>query len=327
LEGVERLVEPWHDVWSRSTRATAFQRPEWVVPWYRHYAPRSIALVTARRSGYLVGVAPMFFRDADGQRALSLAGEGITGYLDLVCEEGHDKAFALALLDWVRTRSGCSVVELHGLRADSALASAPPGRALLDRLGVEDVSPALGLRYANGAAATLEAFVPEAHLRALRYGRRRLERVTGAAFERADESNWRAHLDALFRLHGARWRTRGDGVVTNDATFRAFHDEVAEGMARRNALRLWSVRAGGQIVASAYGVVDGGGARFYLHGFDPARSAWSPGTVAIGFAIEDAMKEGLREFDFLRGAEHYKYDWGACDRALFRRTIRFDTRT
>ena len=37
--------------------------------------------------------------------------------------------------------------------------------------------------------------------------------------------------------------------------------------------------------------------------------------------IEHAIQEGCVEFDFLRGAEPYKYAWGAADRQQWRLTI------
>src|SRR2546423_211750 len=60
----------------------------------------------------------------------------------------------------------------------------------------------------------------------------------------------------------------------------------------------------------------------YLHGFDPAYEFESPGTILVGHAIEEAVREGAREFHFLRGRESYKYGWGARDRWNRRRTFR-----
>ena len=42
--------------------------------------------------------------------------------------------------------------------------------------------------------------------------------------------------------------------------------------------------------------------------------AYSPGTLLIAYALEDAVSRGDSEFDFLRGNEPYKYRWGARDR-------------
>ncbi|MBK5094775.1 MAG: GNAT family N-acetyltransferase, partial [Deltaproteobacteria bacterium] len=38
--------------------------------------------------------------------------------------------------------------------------------------------------------------------------------------------------------------------------------------------------------------------------------------------IEDAIGDGFREYDFLRGRERYKYDLGGRDRIVYRATVR-----
>jgi CelD/BcsL family acetyltransferase involved in cellulose biosynthesis len=57
---------------------------------------------------------------------------------------------------------------------------------------------------------------------------------------------------------------------------------------------------------------------FYLTGFDREFAGTSPGTLVISHAIEQAVREGCTHFDFLRGAEKYKYFWGAKDTPTFR---------
>ena len=62
---------------------------------------------------------------------------------------------------------------------------------------------------------------------------------------------------------------------------------------------------------------------FYLSGFDPAFARYSPGKLVVAHAIEQAItRDAARAFDFLRGAEAYKYAWGAVDEPLFRRSLR-----
>jgi CelD/BcsL family acetyltransferase involved in cellulose biosynthesis len=60
---------------------------------------------------------------------------------------------------------------------------------------------------------------------------------------------------------------------------------------------------------------------FYLSGFDPQWAAFSPGVLLIAHAIEEAIREGQQEFDFLRGNEPYKYLWGAQDSSTWQRTL------
>jgi CelD/BcsL family acetyltransferase involved in cellulose biosynthesis len=48
----------------------------------------------------------------------------------------------------------------------------------------------------------------------------------------------------------------------------------------------------------------------YNSGFHPDRSALAPGLVLIARVIEDAIARGKERFDFLRGEERYKYEFG-----------------
>ena len=56
----------------------------------------------------------------------------------------------------------------------------------------------------------------------------------------------------------------------------------------------------------------------YNSGFDPAYAHLSPGIVNICQDIQSAILEGITQYDFLRGDERYKYQFGADDRATVR---------
>jgi len=78
---------------------------------------------------------------------------------------------------------------------------------------------------------------------------------------------------------------------------------------------------GERIVAIFYGFGFGDTFYYYLSGYDPALEKLSIGTLIVAHAIEEAQREGAATFDFLRGAEEYKYTWGAKDRMNKRRQL------
>lgn len=45
----------------------------------------------------------------------------------------------------------------------------------------------------------------------------------------------------------------------------------------------------------------------YLGAFDPELERFSPGPLVIGYALEEALRAGVRQLDFLRGQENYWY--------------------
>ena len=54
----------------------------------------------------------------------------------------------------------------------------------------------------------------------------------------------------------------------------------------------------------------------YNSGFHPDRAALSPGVVLLAHVIRDAIERGRRRFDFLRGEERYKYEFGPIPEAV-----------
>jgi CelD/BcsL family acetyltransferase involved in cellulose biosynthesis len=102
--------------------------------------------------------------------------------------------------------------------------------------------------------------------------------------------------------------------VLDDARVRALHHDVAPELLARGCLRLFALRLGGSIIAMLYGMAWRDRLYCYLTGLDPASRYYSPGVALLRAAIEYAIAEGIREVDFLRGAERYKYLWGAVDR-------------
>jgi len=146
----------------------------------------------------------------------------------------------------------------------------------------------------------------------------RLARV--GLLQTADETSGTldALLDDLFRLHAARWS--GRGVLRG---LELFHSDVARGFLRERMLRMLVLRLDGRSIAALYAFATRDRTWFYLGGFDPRFEKLSPGTVAVGTAIERAVGEGHRAFDFLRGAEPYKYWWGARNTVTSRRSVVF----
>ena len=123
-------------------------------------------------------------------------------------------------------------------------------------------------------------------------------------------------LDALFALHRARWAARGAPGVLAAPEVVAFHRDAALALHHRGLLRLIGLALADRLVAVLYGFADHGRFLFYLSGFAPDVARRSPGRLVIGRAIDRARDDGAFEFDFLRGREPYKYEWGAVDRRV-----------
>jgi len=67
----------------------------------------------------------------------------------------------------------------------------------------------------------------------------------------------------------------------------------------------------GQAIAAEYLLISEETVRAYQSGMNPQFGHMSPGFLANLAVIQQAITEGYRVFDFLRGDEPYKADWGA----------------
>ena len=59
----------------------------------------------------------------------------------------------------------------------------------------------------------------------------------------------------------------------------------------------------------------------YNSGFRPDCASLSPGLVLLAGVVRDALERGRRRFDFLRGEERYKYEFGPVPEAVHAVTI------
>jgi CelD/BcsL family acetyltransferase involved in cellulose biosynthesis len=163
---------------------------------------------------------------------------------------------------------------------------------------------------------------PAGLARSIAASRRRAQRLGRFEVVHAQPHTAGALLDALARLHAQRWAREGlPGVLGAPGVLEAHRDAVPQLLAE-GVLRLFALQLDGQPLAVLYGLADAPRAAvprwcYYIGGFDPAFAALSPGSLAVAQAIDLAQDEGAAVFDFLRGAEPYKYRWGARDEPRF----------
>jgi CelD/BcsL family acetyltransferase involved in cellulose biosynthesis len=102
--------------------------------------------------------------------------------------------------------------------------------------------------------------------------------------------------------------------VLGHPAIRPFHFEVAAKFLDRGWLRLHGLRIDGVLIAVLYAFSAKGRTFYYQSGFNADFSRFSPGSLVLKYAIDEAFREGCHTFEFLRGRESYKYKWGATDR-------------
>ena len=98
----------------------------------------------------------------------------------------------------------------------------------------------------------------------------------------------------------------------------AFFREMTATMAAEGMLRFYFLTFDGEAVASVLNFDLGGQLYMYNSGYDPAYSHYAVGLMSKTLLIKDAIENGRRCVDFLRGDESYKYDLGGKDQQVYR---------
>src|SRR3954468_18457947 len=111
-----------------------------------------------------------------------------------------------------------------------------------------------------------------------------------------------------------RWEGDGGSAGISGPKVESFHRDVTALFGETGKLRMYTMWVGEQAVASVYGVVHGDTFHYYQAGYDPEWRNKSVGLVLVGATFEDALRMGLRHYDFLRGTEPYKADWVSMQR-------------
>jgi CelD/BcsL family acetyltransferase involved in cellulose biosynthesis len=318
VETFDRLeaVDPaaWSALHARARLRSPFLTLAWQREWVRAFAPdRRLDVRTVKDGeGRLVGVLPLYER-SEGVLEL-IGGPDVSDYLDLLAVAGREEEAWTALL---AARGASPAWLLHAVPAASPTVTALPSLASVAdvpvAVSVEERCPVLPL---PGSWDQYLAGLSGKHRHELQRKIRRLTREVPAArvacAERPDEIERR--FDDFLGLHR---RSRTGKARFMDERMETFFRRAVGTLAEHDGARLWLLDTPAGPIASFVTLEWDRTVGLYNSGFDPAQAALSPGLVLLARLIEDAIERGRERFDFLRGEERYKYDFGPTPEEVY----------
>jgi CelD/BcsL family acetyltransferase involved in cellulose biosynthesis len=120
-------------------------------------------------------------------------------------------------------------------------------------------------------------------------------------------------LETVFHLHERRWRASGRASSFDRGRAGLHRRLIARGGPGRGPAMVLAEQDG-RAVGALYGFHWREVFAYYQTGWEPEWADANLGTVLVSEAIRLAGLAGAEVFDFLRGAEAYKYRFGASDR-------------
>jgi CelD/BcsL family acetyltransferase involved in cellulose biosynthesis len=309
----EALRHKWLQLVESSSRSTIYQTWEWNDAWWRTFGSgKRLFILEVTHKGNLVGLGPFYISHHLGTplRRLAFIGTGYADYLDIIAHDDHAQHVANAILRQLQETKTYDMADLQQLAPHAWLRENIPLNPMDSRFQATvrmEPCPYIPLPDSWG---TYAASLGKKMRSNIGYYDRLLKRTfPDSDLSIAQQDDLNQEMNNLFDLHQKRWNARLLPGVLSGNKVRGFHRIIADRFQKNGWLRLHVLRINGKTEASLYCFCYRDKYYYYLGGFSPDMSKYSLGTVLTARAIQQAINEECKEFDFLRGNEPYKYRW------------------
>ncbi len=143
----------------------------------------------------------------------------------------------------------------------------------------------------------------------LRRALRELEQAHTVRFQRFNVNSLERGLSKFFDLHQRRWQSKGITSQFSNPRTKGFYRDISRKFLKRSWLHFSCLTVDDEVVSAIYGTIHN--RKFYsmFNARDTRYYDYDVGHLHYMFLIEDAIERRLKEFDFLRGDEPYKFYW------------------
>jgi CelD/BcsL family acetyltransferase involved in cellulose biosynthesis len=317
----------WNALVEQSIADTPFSQYEYLTEWWKtlgggEWKQAELVLVSARENDQLIGIAPLFITEYEGQQALLLVGSiEISDYLDLIVREQDLPAFLSGLLDFLASLpSAWSVIDWYNIPDSSptlaALKAESEKRGWTHQEEIYRPTPRIPL---NGSFEEYLSRLDKKQRHEIRRKMRRAaESELNVRFEIVDKNaDIESEIDAFFHLmmqdlNKANFLTslmREQMSVTIRTAF------------EQGYLWLAFLEVAGVKVAASLNFDYKNKLWGYNSGVSREHMELSPGWVLLAHTIQWCCENGRYEFDFMRGDEEYKYRFGGVNRYVMRTRV------
>jgi CelD/BcsL family acetyltransferase involved in cellulose biosynthesis len=325
----DELESEWSELLQHCQSACAFLSWDWVRAWWTVYGKSQQLFVIEVRAetGLLVALAPLKIKTRIfGKRVAEFLGQGAgvtPEYLDFLVRDGWADRALPVILEYIAGDENLAGFDLRTIPSDSptlhVMRQMLPSRGTM-RESEESQCPIIEL---PGTWEEYLATKSKNYRKKIREYEKRCERDLQVTFRRTQIDDLLADMNALRRLHRARWESKSRAFL--DADYIEFHANLANRLMARDALRLYLIESGGQPIAALYCFRHGDTIYYYQSGRDPRYARYRLGLIIIHWAVRESILEGAQQFDLLTGTEAYKQRWATSTSKNLR--VRYERRS
>ena len=328
IENFKKLAPAWNTLLAESIANLPFLRHEYLLAWWDslgggEWDAGELAIITAQCGDELVGIAPLFLTThEDASTLLFLGSIEISDFLDFIVREDDLNEFIHGLLYFLNSHATLiwSALDLQNLIEDSPS---------LNLLKTETASRGWDFAQSTLQPAPyvklpgdFDEYLASIKKKQRHEIRRKMRRA--AADER--EVTWYIVDDATKLDKNIEACCQ---LMSQDPEKQAFLTQLMQSQMKAAIhaafdagwLQLAFLEVNGEKAAGYFNFDYGNRIWVYNSGLDMKFRDLSPGWVLLGHLLQWATENGRTGFDFMRGAEPYKYRFGGVDRFVVRAKI------
>jgi len=323
ITSFQDIQTEWESVLKESSADTLFLTPQWQKVWWDTFGDGRTMVGFSYPDPDGVagdGVAGIASLAKSGDTVSFVGSQDTFDYNDFPIRRGYEEGFYETLLERLDEQD-CRMLRLDSLRESSPTLEHLPEiarrRGYTVEIEQEDVTSGIVL------PGTWDEYLGLLNKKDRHELRRKLRRMD-------DQTDWKwysltdpaqvaerlGEFITLLRLS----RSDKDEFMTPERE--RFFYNITQRMAELGQLRLYFLEMNGAAVATSLCFDYGGSRLLYNSGYDPEHSYYSVGLILIAMCLKDAIEQGLKYFDFLRGPEPYKAHLGGQQRSLYQMVVK-----
>lgn len=320
--GFKELERDWEALLASSKSDTIFLSWDWLYGWWQVFGGgKELMLLTVWDDGRLVGAAPLYLSEMKRLhlfkvRTIGFLGSGgvASDYLDFIIETGREREVSETIN--VHLHSGAAnwhTLYLSSIPEDSANLKyiCEPAARMGLKTRLSEKVPCPYIKLPGDWDSYLGSLSKSMRYDIRRKTGKRLKDLGIDFYQVTEEEGLEGSIEKLKRLNRLRMRAKNVSGAFCQKDFSDFHTMIIPRLLKKDKLRLYFLTENGNEIAALYNFRHNRTHLFYQIGYGPERDKLSLGTVLFRYAIEKAIQEGMKEFDFLRGDERYKYKWAS----------------
>jgi len=300
FEKLSRCAELWEPIFEKTGDASPFISYEWYYALCSNLLKNDPEVILFSDNSQTVGIVPACL---DDDTLRMIGDERVTDLNDVICLPGYEHKISETIASFIESNK--LHVDLFPLDSNSPLIRYLP--RFLDALKIDeaDTCPILLLPH------SWDQYLQFLSSKSRHELRRKLRKAMGTNVKTIEPGQ----IDLLFKSMSISDKNKED-FLTPDVC--GFFKMIAVFFHEKGWLRFRAAFVNAQPIAALFAFAFKRRIYLYNTGFEPEYGDLSPGIVTIGLDIKDAIDEGFKVYDFLRGGEEYKFRFGAQERYTMR---------